>query len=321
MTKTINMYINEKALELTEFMNQLKINDEKLGIDLSKGKKVRGCLTLLIADSLNGNILKAKEFASAIELIHLGSITHDDVLDEHTERRKSIPLHLLKGSKFAVLTGDRLFTLATKLGSKNGGKEGLEVSEAMESVLNGAIQEIGFKDLIVDIASGDMLDKFYYKMIGLKTASLFKSAGKFGAMSFTDKASIINNYGDIGYNVGLAYQIADDLTDIIKIAEGEKDPDFGTIISLVPAVIHYNTGYAKQFPFIALSGRISIEKILETIASFDMSGKMIIDIKKILKETEDLIDTLEIQNEYTALLNKYPKYCINQILNEVGESV
>jgi len=321
MTKTIDQYVSEKAVELTAFMNKLKVNDVELGIDLSKGKKIRGILALLIADSLGGDKTKALEFASAIELIHHGSITHDDLIDEHTERRKSIPLNLLKGSKFAVLTGDRLFTLATRLGSKNGSKEGLEVSEAMESVLSGAIKEIGFKDLITDIVSGDVLNKFYIKVIGLKTASLFKSAGRFGAMSYTTKADLINTYGDIGYDIGLAYQIADDLTDIIKIAEGDKEPDLGTMIALIPAVIHYNQGYAKQFPFIALSGRISVDKVLETIASFDMSGKMTEDIKRLIRKTEDFIDVLEIQNEYTKALYSYPKYCVNQILNEVGESI
>lgn len=317
----IEEYVKESANEITEFMNGLKINEMHLDVDISKGKKLRGTLVNLISQSVNGDRTKALEFASAIELIQLGSTVHDDLIDEHQERRKSIPLHLLKGAKFAVLSGDRMFTLATKLGAKNGSKEGVEVSEAMESVLSGAIKEIGFLELLRDISGGEVFDKFYFKMIGLKTASLFKSAGRFGAMTFTDSTSKIDEYGDIGYNIGLAYQIADDLTDLVKLGEGTKEPDLGQIIALIPAIFHYNKDSVKKIPFMLLSGRISIDTVMEMMASIDMASKMKEDIIKLNKETEELIDNLDIQNEYTKLLKEYPKYCINQILAEVDEKI
>lgn len=320
-TLNIEPFVANTANEITEFMKKLEINDTTLGIDVSKGKKLRGTLTVLISKCINGNQTKAFEFASAVELIHLGSLTHDDIIDEHETRRGTIPLNLLKGTKFAVLTGDRMFALATRLGSKSGNKEASEVAEAMESVLSGAIKEISIREFITDVSSGAAEGKFYYKMIGLKTASLFKSAGKFGAMTCTDKASIIDDFGAIGQNIGTVYQIADDLVDIIKMGEGKKEPDIGSIVSIIPAVFHYNKESAKTIPFAIISGRLSVDKILDLMSSMDMSGKMLEDINKLIKETESMIDNLVNQNEYTDILREYMPYCVNQMLSEVGEKV
>lgn len=318
---SIENYVKTTAEDLTLFMNSLEIADMKLGVDASRGKKLRGSLTVLVSQLLGGDKTKAYEFASAVELIHLGSLTHDDIIDEHEIRRGTIPLNILKGAKWAVLSGDRMFSLATKLASKSGNKEATEVSEAMESVLSGVMKEMSVNEFMGDIASGSVAGKFYYKMIGLKTAGLFKSAGRFGAMSSTDKQDIVNMFGDYGYYVGTAYQIADDLTDIIKMGEGKKEPDVGSIISIVPAVFNYNKDYAAKIPFIIMSGRISIDKVLDMMSSIDMSKKMKEDINKYIDQAKDIVSSFEIQNEYSELLLKYPKYCVNQMLAEVEESV
>ena len=322
MTKLkIDEYLSSKASELTEFMSKLELAEMQLGIDISKGKKLRGSLTMLVSEAIGGDKKKALEFASAIELIHLGSITHDDVLDEHKERRGTIPLNVLKGAKWAILAGDRCFSFATSIAAKSGNKEASEVAAAMEAVLSGVMKELSINEFFKDILTGEVSGKFYNKMIGLKTAGLFKSAGRFGAMSSTQKEGLINLYGDYGHSVGVAYQIADDLTDIIKMGDGLKDPDMGSVISIIPAVFNYNKDYAKKAPFMLMSGRISIDKVLEMITSIDMSTKMKEDIQKNISEAVSIIGMSDIQNEYTELLREYPEYCVNKILAEVDEKL
>lgn len=315
----IEYYLSSKASEITSFMEKLELSEMQLGVDVSRGKKLRGSLAVLISEALSGDKTKALEFASAVELIHLGSLIHDDVLDEHKERRGTIPLNMLKGNKWAILAGDRMFSFATSIASKSGNKEAIEVANAMEAVLSGVMKELSVNEFFKDIVSGDISNKFYYKMIGLKTAGLFKSAGRFGAMTSTQKEDLVNLYGNYGYNVGIAYQIADDLVDIIKMGEGQKEPDIGSVISIIPAVFNYNKEYASKAPFILMSGRISIDKVLEMVTSIDMSQKMKEDIKKNINEAVSMIETSDIQNEYTELLKEYPEYCINKILAEVDE--
>ncbi len=317
----IDEYLSLKASELTEFMGKLELADMQLGVDVSKGKKLRGSLTMLVSEAIGGDKKKAMEFASAIELIHLGSLIHDDILDEHKERRGMIPLNMLKGAKWAVLAGDRMFSFATSIAAKSGNKEATEVADAMEAVLSGVMKELSVNEFFTDVLSGDVTNKFYYKMIGLKTAGLFKSAGRFGAMTSTQKEDLIKLYGDYGHSVGIAYQIADDLTDIIKMGEGEKEPDMGSVISIIPAVFNYNKEYAKKAPWILMSGRISIDKVLEMVTSIDMSSKMKEDIQKNISEAVSIIEMSDIQNEYTELLKVYPEYCVNKILDEVGEKL
>ena len=320
MTKIkIEDYLSSKAQEITDFMGNLELADMQLGVDVSRGKKLRGSLVMLVSEAIGGDKKKALEFASAIELIHLGSLIHDDVLDEHKERRGTIPLNVLKGAKWAVLAGDRMFSFATSIASKSGNKEAIEVADAMEAVLSGVMKELSVNEFFRDILSGDVSNKFYYKMIGLKTAGLFKSAGRFGAMTSTQKEDLVNLYGNYGHSIGVAYQIADDLTDIIKMGDGKKEPDVGSVISIIPAVFNYNKEYAKKAPFILMSGRISIDKVLEMVTSIDMSSKMKDDISNNISEAVSIIETSDIQNEYTELLKEYPEYCVNKILSEVDE--
>lgn len=317
----VNKYIENKAKEITEFMKGLELADTELGLDVERGKKLRGSLVMLVSDALVGDRKKALEFAAAVELIHLGSLTHDDIIDEHKERRGAIPLHLMRGVKWAVLAGDLCFTLANNLASKSGSKESIEVSRAMKSVLSGVLKEISINEFLKDIVSGEVSDKFYMKMIGLKTASLFESAGRFGAMSATEKQDLINTFGQYSHYVGTAYQIADDLTDIIKMGEGAKEPDIGSVVSVIPAVFNYNKSYVKKVPFMIMSGRISIDMVLDMVASVDMSSKMKSDISKHIDMAVDIIDNLDIKNEHTELLKEYPSYCIGMILDEVGEKL
>lgn len=317
----ISEFVTTTANDLTKYMDSLKINDMGLGIDTSKGKKLRGSLVVLVSNCLSGDRIKAMEFASAVELIHLGSLAHDDVIDEHQTRRGSIPLNLLKGTKFAILTGDRCFSLANKIASKSGNKESIEVSEAMEAVLSGAIKEISVAEFARDMFSGQIADKFYLKMIQLKTAGLFKSAGRFGAMAATEKSSIVELFGNYGESIGMAYQMADDLTDIIKMSNGETEPDVGSILSIVPAVLHYNKDKIKRAPFAMIAGRINIEEILEIVTSMDMSDKIKADIQENIDQAVKIIEDFEIQNEYSELLKELPGYCVNQILSEVSEKL
>lgn len=323
MTKTqnINEFMQTTAKELTAFMETLEINKMGLEVDITKGKKLRGSMTILISKAVSGDLRKAFEFASAVELIHLGSIVHDDIIDEHKERRGSVPLNLLKGAKLAVLSGDRMFSLATKIASTSGNKEAIEVADAMETVLSGAMKEISINEFIKDSFTGQVADKFYHKMIALKTAGLFKSAGRFGAMSATDEKHIINRFGNFGESVGMAYQIADDLTDIIKMADGKTEPEIGNIISILPAVIHYNKDKIKRTPFSIISGRMDVGEILELISSIDMSGNMKSDIIIHIKNATDNIKSFEKQNEFTELLTELPGYCVDKILDEVGEKL
>ncbi len=293
----------------------------KLGIDVSKGKKLRGSLVMLVSEAIGGDKIKALEFASAIEMIHFGSIEHDNILDEHKERRGTIPLNILKGAKWSVLAGDRMFSFATSIAAKSGNKEAIEVANAMEAVLSGAMKELSVGEFFKDILTGEVTNRFYYKMIGLKTASLFRSAGRFGAMTSTQKEDLIKLYGEYGYSVGIVYQVGDDLTDIIKMGEGEKEPDLGSVISVVPALFNYNKDYAKKAPFMLMSGRISIDKVLEMITSIDIVSKMKADIKKNINEAVSMIENSDIQNDYTELLKEYPLYCVNKILAEVGEQI
>jgi len=297
--------------------------DRYRDLDFTKGKKLRGILTVLVSECLGGDHNKAIAYGSAVELVHQGSIYHDDVIDQHTERRGDKPLYLVKGIKKALLMGDIMFSGATKIAAEHGGKEANEIATAMERVLKGVLTELSIEKSLQQIITGKVEENLYYKIIDLKTAALFACAAKFGAMTATDKESIQNEAFRYGMYLGEAYQIADDLVDISRMADGELDITPQNLIPLIPAVVRYNHEYLKRIPLKVLTGRIGIDEIFTMVGELDMTGKMLDDITHLLEQVDMSIEELKeaASTDVECTLKEYSRYCVNMMLKEVGESV
>lgn len=292
------------------------------------GKKLRGSLTVIIGREFSGDIEKAIKYGCAVEFIHQGSLFHDDILDEHEERRGSPTSFVTDGIKKAVMAGDLMFTNALKIGAESGTEEALAVVDTMQSMLTGAIEEMSMPDIIDKIMAGEVEDDIYYRIVDMKTAVLFACAARFGAMSFTSDKKCADRFMDYGMLVGEAYQIADDLVDIIKMAEETEDITPMSVIPIIPAIVKYNKGTIKSLPFKLLTGKIKpskgkiissnlldsmsvISSIIEEIGDIDVTGRMMEDIHNKLKEAGECVPE-------SSILDEYAEYAINQMLSEVG---
>lgn len=292
------------------------------------GKKLRGSLTVIIGREFSGDIEKAIKYGCAVEFIHQGSLFHDDILDEHEERRGSPTSFVTDGIKRAVMAGDLMFTNALKIGAESGTEEALAVVDTMQSMLTGAIEEMSMPDIIDKIMAGEVEDDIYYRIIDMKTAVLFACAARFGAMSFTDDKECADRFMNYGMLVGEAYQIADDMVDIIKMADESADITPMNVLPIIPAVIKYNKSTIKSLPFKLLAGKIKpskgkilssnlldgmgvISSLVDEIGDIDVTGKMMEDIHAKLKEASECVPE-------STILDEYAKYAIGQMLSEVG---
>jgi octaprenyl-diphosphate synthase len=173
-----------------------------------KGKQMRPLLVFLTA-KLNGEIAEPTFIAATfIELLHTASLVHDDVVDDANERRGSLSINALWNSKIAVLVGDYLLSKGMLISVEKNRFDMLEiVSEAVKSMSEGELLQLQ-KSRKLNITEED-----YFKIIISKTAALLSACTACGARSVTDNPETIRLMKSLGENIGVAFQIKDDLLD------------------------------------------------------------------------------------------------------------
>jgi octaprenyl-diphosphate synthase len=173
-----------------------------------KGKQMRPLLVFLTA-RLNGEIAESTYIAATcIELLHTASLVHDDVVDDASERRGSLSINALWNSKIAVLLGDYLLSTGMHICVEKSRFDMLEIiSEAVKSMSEGELLQLQ-KARKLNIKEED-----YYKIIISKTAALLSACTACGAKSVSEDAETIQLMKDFGENIGVAFQIRDDILD------------------------------------------------------------------------------------------------------------
>ena len=176
-----------------------------------KGKQIRPMLVFLSA-KLCGNVNeKSYRAASLIELLHTATLVHDDVVDDSNERRGFFSLNALWKNKIAVLVGDYLLSRGLLLSLDNDDFELLKiVSEAVREMSEGELLQIEKARRL------DIEERIYFDIIKKKTASLISACCTCGAVSAGSSREMNERLKKFGENVGIAFQIKDDLFDYEK---------------------------------------------------------------------------------------------------------
>ena len=178
-----------------------------------KGKQMRPMFIFLFSKLLNQGIVNEKVYrgASVIELIHTATLIHDDVVDDSKRRRGFFSINAIWKNKIAVLVGDFLLSRGMILCIENKDYEHLDIiSESVKKMSEGELLQIE-KSRSLDID-----EIVYFEIIKKKTASLISSCCKIAAVSVTKQKKIIESVSRIGENIGIAFQIKDDLFDYGK---------------------------------------------------------------------------------------------------------
>jgi octaprenyl-diphosphate synthase len=173
-----------------------------------KGKQMRPMFVLLSA-KLHGEINDASYRASSlVELLHTATLVHDDVVDDATERRGMFSINALWKNKIAVLVGDYLLSKGLLLSLEN-------KDFTILTILSNAVKKMSEGELLQMEKTRNLNfdESVYYEIISGKTASLLASSCAAGASSVTDNEETIQKMREFGENVGMAFQIKDDLFD------------------------------------------------------------------------------------------------------------
>ena len=173
------------------------------------GKRLRPLLTLLtsfLGEGINDTVVQA---AVSVELIHLATLYHDDVMDSAPLRRGVASAHEVWGNSVAILTGDLLLARASQLVADLGVAAVKLQAETFERLCLGQLNEtVGLQEGETDPIA------HYLQVLSDKTASLVATAARFGAMFGGASEQQIAQVGDFGEKLGVAFQLYDDVIDL-----------------------------------------------------------------------------------------------------------
>lgn len=204
----------QKSLKIVEELMLLQVegyhHDLKTATKFilsSNGKRIRPRLILLIGKLFNTDYDKLIILASAIEMLHTATLVHDDLIDNSNLRRGIPTLNSRWSPAATVLTGDFLFAAASELASKTNSIEIMQLfSRTLRTIVNGEVNQMFMNRWNTNIED-------YYRRNYAKTASLFETSTQSVAL-----ISNLDNYQKellrkFGHNLGMAYQIIDDILD------------------------------------------------------------------------------------------------------------
>jgi len=175
------------------------------------GKRIRPVLLLMAYQMFRSDLEKALPAAFAIELFHNFTLLHDDIMDNAHLRRNFKPVHIEYSNNAAILSGDAMSILSYEYITKC---ESVNSKEIIDLYTNTALKICEGQQFDMDFeASNNVSVDDYLNMIGLKTAILLATSLKLGAIIAEAPVEDAQLLFDMGYNLGLAFQLQDDLLD------------------------------------------------------------------------------------------------------------
>lgn len=173
----------------------------------SGGKRIRPTVTLLVGGMFGAHIEHLVTLAAAVELLHTATLVHDDVIDGSLLRRGSPTLNARWSPGATILAGDFIFARAAKLAAETESVEVMKLfAKTLSTIVNGEITQLF-------ISKGLVNREDYYQRIYAKTASLFELCTVAPVFLSGGDENTISSMQKFGYEVGMAFQIVDDILD------------------------------------------------------------------------------------------------------------
>jgi len=177
------------------------------------GKRFRPMLVLLSGYFGDPSDPRLIQGATAIEITHLATLYHDDVIDEADSRRGRPSVNARWGNNVAILTGDFLFAKASEISAELGSEVTRLLARTIATVCDGQIREVE------SWGRTDQTEDAYLEVIKRKTAALIATSCRLGGMLSDAPPETIERLDDFGLALGLAFQLSDDIMDVISSEE------------------------------------------------------------------------------------------------------
>lgn len=309
-----NIYIKNELEEVVKLMKKnAKCKDkfiEKSIIELieSGGKMLRPAFVIISSKWGESNEGKVRALASVVEMLHMATLVHDDIIDDAKVRRGTETIQSKYGKDYAVYIGDYLFCACFRLLASEGSLQSIKIdSKAMSRICLGEIEQLNSK------FSEKLSVKNYLSRISGKTAELFSLSMYIGAAESNCSEKLCREFWNIGHNIGMAFQIIDDILDYTGTDESIKKSAMNDIkqgIFTLPFIIAFRNDKKKIEPYMKKE-------------VFD--DEDVYEIIKLVRENNGVEKAKEIALKYTnkafKRINKLPDNDYKKILIEVIEGL
>ncbi len=258
----------------------------------SGGKRLRAMLALVAAQLGTYTLKDTLHAASAVELIHAASLVHDDLIDDADRRRGRITVHTKWDQGVALMVGDYLFALAA-------GEMALAPDPRVIQIFSEAVMTISASELhpvLVTTPIETALEQYYAK-IGGKTAALFEAATAAGMVCGRGTPEQIKALAQYGYDIGLAFQIVDDILDFIsdEATLGKpagNDLREGTIT--LPLIYAVSQGSSNGLAMLFEGDELTAEQVAHTIQQVEQLGGIELSIAEARRVAERGLAALDV---------------------------
>ena len=280
------------------------------------GKRIRPMLVFLVAKCCGEITPATYHGAVTVELLHMATLMHDDVVDEASTRRGQPSSNAVFDNKRSVLAGDYVLSSALRESVKTNNLEIIGIiSELGQNLAEGELNQYSLvNEIIID-------EEEYFKVIDKKTASLLYACAKIGAITAGADRVTIDEFGKAGRILGIAFQIRDDIFDYYKADVGKptgNDIREGKItLPLIYALNHAPQALSDEMMKIIRScdfSPVNIELLLEFAKSNGGIEYAQKTIDNLLEEAEQIIENVSIDNEFKIILNLLVMYLKNRMV-------
>ena len=286
----------------------------------SGGKRLRPLITLYISELFNGKKTEALPAAAALEIFHNFTLAHDDIMDNSSIRRGKKTINAKWDDNTGILSGDVMLIISYEILNQYEDSKYIlfskKLTEISRLVCEGQQADMDFS------SKNDITENEYFEMIKNKTAVLIGCSFMFGGIAAETNTSNTDLLYKIGLNLGIAFQLEDDLLDCFGDQEKFGKKTGGDIIEKKKTLLFIYThsqlelDKKSEFENIFYSSDLQeSEKITSIISFYENSGAVNYlknKVKKHFNKAESLINDLQIDNDIKIKLNQFSKTLLNR---------
>lgn len=279
------------------------------------GKRMRPILILLIAKSFGAVTEVTQHAAIGLELLHTASLVHDDVVDESAERRGQASVNAIYDNKVSVLVGDYILSTALLHVSYTHRERIIRyLAQLGRTLSDGEILQLS------NISNHDISEDVYYNIIKGKTAALFEACASIGALASGATDEEIEAAARFGQNLGIVFQIRDDIFDYYDSADigkptGNDMAEGKLTLPAIYAVNHDAPAEIRELAYKVKDRSISTDEIGKLVAYTKVNGGIEYAERRMWEfhdEACHFIDTYIHQDDIRQALRAYLDYVIKR---------
>lgn len=279
------------------------------------GKRMRPILILLIAKSFGAVTEVTQHAAIGLELLHTASLVHDDVVDESAERRGQASVNAIYDNKVSVLVGDYILSTALLHVSYTHRERIIRyLAQLGRTLSDGEILQLS------NISNRDISEDVYYNIIKGKTAALFEACASIGALASGASDEEIEAAARFGQNLGIVFQIRDDIFDYYDSADigkptGNDMAEGKLTLPAIYAVNHDAPAEIRELAYKVKDRSISTDEIGKLVAYTKVNGGIEYAERRMWEfhdEACHFIDTYIHQDDIRQALRAYLDYVIKR---------